>query len=342
MADDCGLLIAKGNHMHAVAKRFIELSITAALAACGGGGGGGGGDAPPDKAPPDQATRIAAAQQTASTNAYCAAVSPFYYELGDRNGAILSGSPGATYSATTQMNVASASKWLFGAYVAEVRAGVLSTDDTRATHMLAGYASMGSGCLPGATVASCFAMLGNDTYTPAKLDRYNYDSGHFQKWGVDNGMAAMTGSDVAAAYLATLGVTTTFNGPLLAGGAIMSAADYAVFLRRMLNSQLRITSLLGDQKTCTQPGAACPTADVSPITVEAWNYSVGHWVEDDPAAGDGAFSSAGAFGFYPWIDSSKTWYGILAREDMSGGNQGYASAQCGRLIRKAYVTGTAQ
>lgn len=339
MADHFGTPIDKGNHMHAVAKRFIGMSVTAALAACGGGGGGGSLPVP---GTPDQATRIAAARQTAAANAHCTAVSPFYYELGDRNGAIITGSIGATYAATTQMNIASASKWLFGAYVAEVRGGVLSADDTRATHMLAGYASMGSICGAASTVASCFAFGGNDTYTPAKLDRYNYDSGHFQKWGVDNGMAAMTGTDVAAAYQATLGVTTTFNGPLLAGGAIMSAADYAVFLRRMLNSQLRIASLLGDQKTCTQPGAACPTADVSPITVEAWNYSVGHWVEDDPAAGDGAFSSAGAFGFYPWIDASKTYYGILAREDMTVGNNGYDSAQCGRLIRKAYVTGTAQ
>jgi hypothetical protein len=326
--------------MRTVAKRFSWMSITAVLAACGGSGGGG--SSPPTTGSPDQATRIAAANQTASTNAYCTAVSPFYYELGDRNGAIVSGSIGATYTATTQMNIASASKWLFGAYVAEVRAGVMSADDTRATHMLSGYASMGSACGAGATVASCFAFGGNDTYTAAKLDRYNYDSGHFQKWGVDNGMATMTGADVANAYQTTLGITSTFNGPLLAGGAIMSAADYAVFLRRILNNQLRITSLLGDRKTCTQPGAACPTADVSPITVEAWNYSVGHWVEDDPAVGDGAFSSAGAFGFYPWIDSTKTYYGILAREDMTGTNRGYASAQCGRLIRKAYVTGTAQ
>jgi hypothetical protein len=325
--------------MSAFTKHFAWVPIATALTACGGSGGGG---SPPPSTGPDQATRIAAAQQTAANNANCTAVSPFYYELGDKNGAILSGSIGATYTAATQMNIASASKWLFGAYVAEVRGGVLSTDDTRATHMLSGYASMGSACGAGATVASCFAFGGNDTYTAAKLDRYNYDSGHFQKWGVDNGMATMTGADVANAYQTTLGITSTFNGPLLAGGAIMSAADYAVFLRRILNNQLRITSLLGDRKTCTQPGAACPTADYSPITAEAWNYSVGHWVEDDPAVGDGAFSSAGAFGFYPWIDSTKTWYGILAREDMTGTNRGYASAQCGRLIRKAYVTGTAQ
>lgn len=318
--------------MPAVTK-FTWVPVTALLAACGGGGG--------DGPSPDQSARIAAAQQTAASNSYCAAVVPFYYELGDKTGAIVSGAIGSGYTATTQMNIASASKWLFGAYVAEVRAGVLTADDTRATHMLSGYASMGSGCLPNATVESCFTMLDNDAYTAGKLDRYNYDSGHFQKWGVDNGMAAMSGPGVAAAYQSTLGVTSSFNGPLLAGGAIMSAADYVVFLRKILNNQLKIANLLGDRKTCTQPGT-CATADYSPIVAEAWNYSVGHWVEDDPAVGDGSFSSAGAFGFYPWIDSTRTYYGVLAREDMSGNNQGYASAQCGRLIRKAYVTGTAQ
>jgi hypothetical protein len=320
--------------MYAVTKRFTWMPVTALIAACGGGGGG---DSPPGPGGPDQATRIAAARQTATTNANCTAVSPFYYELGDKNGAIVSGSIGSTYTATTQMNIASASKWLFGAYVAEVRSGVLTADDTRATHMQSGYVSMSSFCGANSTVASCFS--GHDTYTASELNRYYYDSGHFQRWGVDNGMATMTGPDVAAAYQSTLGVTSTFNGPLLAGGAIMSASDYAVFLRKILNNQLRIASLLGDQKTCTQPGT-CATADYSPISAEAWNYSVGHWVEDDPAVGDGAFSSAGAFGFYPWIDSTRTYYGVLARLDAAG--SGYASAQCGRLIRKAYVTGTAQ
>jgi len=61
--------------------------------------------------------------------------------------------------------------------------------------------------------------------------------------------------------------------------------------------------------------------------------------------GDGAFSSAGAFGFYPWIDASKTWYGIVARKQVMSGQdpdqslgEGYRSTMCGRLIRKAWIT----
>ena len=90
---------------------------------------------------------------------------------------------------------------------------------------------------------------------------------------------------------------------------------------------------------CTLP-SACPTAVYSPSPL-AWHYSYAHWVEDEPTTGDGAFSSPGAFGFYPWIDATKTYYGILARAVVGGGAY-LESAMCGRLLRKAFVTGTAQ
>ena len=71
---------------------------------------------------------------------------------------------------------------------------------------------------------------------------------------------------------------------------------------------------------------------------ETWHYSLGHWVEDDPAVGDGAFSSAGAFGFYPWVDAGRQFYGVLARSAADGGQP---SMECGRLIRRAWLDGLA-
>jgi hypothetical protein len=333
----------------------VAAGLTIGLAGCGGGGANnssapantGNADAASASASAtlDSATRIAAAQQTATQNAQCQAVSPFYFEIGDRNGAIGSASIGGnTYTATTQMNIASASKWLFGAYVSEVRGGMLSASDVQATRMQSGYVSMNPLCLPFETVASCFAARSNDTYSPSSLGLFHYNEAHFQKWGADNGLGSKTASQLVSEYHAVLGneIPLTFNVPLLASGAIMSADGYATFLRKILNGQLRIASLLGSAKTCTLPGA-CATAEYSPGT-EAWNYSVGHWVEDDPITGDGTFSSAGGYGFYPWIDSSKTYYGILAREDtnLSGGGNGFASAKCGRNIRKAFMTGVVQ
>jgi hypothetical protein len=53
------------------------------------------------------------------------------------------------------------------------------------------------------------------------------------------------------------------------------------------------------------------------------------------------------YGFYPWIDSSKTYYGILARYDTSvvltpQNSPYYQSAVCGANIRKAFMSGVQQ
>jgi len=290
----------------------------------------------------DTAARISAARKTATLNAECKAISPFYFEIGNKTSALVSASiGGTTYTANTQINIASASKWLFGAYVSEVRAGVLTQTDILATRLLSGYASMGNECAVNDTVSSCFSVAQNNVYTPHKLGRFHYSSGHFQKWGLDNGLASMSREQLADEYQQKLGneIPLTFINPLLAGGVRMSADGYAIFLRKILNGKLKIRNLLGYQKTCTLTGM-CATANYSPIS-EPWHYSIGHWIEDNPRTGDGSYSSAGAFGFYPWIDSTTTYYGIIAREDQRD-IAITASINCGRIIRKAFMTGVAQ
>lgn len=103
---------------------------------------------------------------------------------------------------------------------------------------------------------------------------------------------------------------------------------------------------LGTQAVCANPKTCPGQALSSPIpTTETWHYSLAHWVEDDPLVGDGAFSSPGAFGFYPWIDASKTWYGVLARystRSVTDDSVAMDSVTCGRKIRKAWLTATPQ
>ena len=119
----------------------------------------------------------------------------------------------------------------------------------------------------------------------------------------------------------------------------MSASAYAKVLRKMLSGELLMGSMLGSHPVCTNP-ITCPAAVLAPLPpAESWHYSIGHWVEDDPAVGDGAFSSGGAFGFYPWIDASRTYYGLIARVAVGGALD---SVYCGRLIRKAWLTGSPQ
>jgi hypothetical protein len=43
----------------------------------------------------------------------------------------------------------------------------------------------------------------------------------------------------------------------------------------------------------------------------------------------------------PWIDSTKTYYGIVARQSASG-NPVVDSIECGHAIRKAFMTGVVQ
>jgi hypothetical protein len=147
-----------------------------------------------------------------------------------------------------------------------------------------------------------------------------------------------------AAGLGVSGIALRYNQPLLAGGIFASANDYSPMLRAVLGGKLGMLDALGTHSVCAWSAGAGCTAAYSPIFTEHWHYSIAHWVEDDPTVGDGAFSSPGAFGFYPWIESNKKYYGVISRAAPSGtGTQnGLASAQCGRALRAAWETGVAQ
>lgn len=192
---------------------------------------------------------------------------------------------------------------------------------------------------------SCVAYQTNGLHSDTTDGKFYYDGGHMEKHASLLGLGPLNNAGLAAELQSQLGpdVGIRYTQPQLAGGVVSSADDYARFLRKLLAGALQMRSLLGTHAVCTNP-STCGTdqALVTPLPLtQSWHYSLGHWVEDDPSTGDGAFSSAGAFGFYPWIDAGKTWYGVLARMDTAQGS-GVASAQCGGLIRKAWTTGVAQ
>lgn len=323
--------------------RLLMSGCALLLSACGGGGPDAGSPGvPPPPGPPDNSARIAAATATAqsSSNA-CNAIRPFYWEIGDRSAALASGAVGGNaYGPGTTMNIASASKWLYGAYVVQRRAGVLTPEDIQHLTFRSGYTRFAI-CLQGQTVDGCLNYLNNGVLVPTSIGRFDYGGGHMQKHASLIGLGGMNNAALAAELRSQLGtdIALNFSQPQPAGGVVSTPGDYARFLRKLLDGSLALGSRLGTQAVCTNP-LTCPTADGTPVpTTESWHYSLGHWVEDDPRVGDGAFSSAGAFGFYPWIDAGRTHYGIVARE--AAGGSGEASANCGRLIRKAWVTAVA-
>lgn len=323
--------------------RTLALAPALALASAALVGCGGGSSSSAVPIDPEEAQRIAAATTTANNNAACAAsrIDSFYWEIGDRDGVRASGSVGAgAPGASTMMSIASSSKWLYSAYVVQ-RRGVRDAD-VPFLNFTSGYNQFLPLCMLSRTVQECLAD-GGDALNPATVGRFAYSGGHMQRHAVDTmGMGSLNNSDLGAAIESTIGnFGIAYEQPQLAGGAITSAAGYAGFLRAVLRGDLSIGAVLGSRQVCTNP-RTCVTAASTPIPeAESWGYSLGHWVENDPTVGDRAFSSPGALGFYPWIDATKTLYGILARASLTDSDPGYHSVQCGRLIRQAWVTGIA-
>jgi hypothetical protein len=320
--------------------------------------------------PPTQ-TSVDAVTSTAANDAACTQIEPYYWEFGDQSGLLASGSvgvdsAGAAILRTTRESIASASKWIYGIYVLQKRGGVsgLSQTDISFLHFTSGYTNMGVDT----TGATCIAPPGGGTNSinycltlssasgapydgqnQSTIGAFDYDAGHLENH------AGQFQPEINALDTTALGpaivqellgpsstVDFTYTQPLLAGGIYTSAADYAQVLQAVVAGQLLMHDALGTNQVCAWTGSSSCNAAFSPVAGTHWNYSMAHWVESPE--GDGSFSSPGAFGFYPWIDSTKTYYGLISRDGPSGQGlqQGVASAQCGALLRKAWTTGVAQ
>lgn len=334
---------------HAHIRKAAWLAWPVLLSACGGGGSSSSSE-PPFTTDP----KVVAATQTALTNAACTSLSAFYWEIGNVSGVLASGQVGSNApTATTDMAVASASKWVYGMYAAEKRgsAGLHATSDVPYLNFTSGYSGFVLPSCPGqgGTIDECLeGDRGTRNDTEAADGTFNYNSGHMQKHASNLGLGSLTATTLATEVRNTLGgdLSLSYDDAQPAASVRTNATNYAKLLRRMLVGSpepLRIASALGSHAVCTL-AQTCANSAYSPSD-EDWHYSLGHWVEDDAAsvlAGNQAYSSAGAFGFYPWVNQGRTLYGILAREQILGSQEGFASAKCGRLIRLAYVTGTTQ
>lgn len=327
------------------------LLACATIAGCGGGSGSvdAGVPAPGPTPGPPVAQREAAATSTAQNHAQCRELGPYYWEIGDRDGVLAGGSVGGTvYRADTAISIASASKWVYSSYyVQRIGGGAnLTPLDIQFFNFRSGYTYFGelSGCSGQPTVAACLAQTDDEGHAfgdlnPATVGFFDYGGGHMQVHAASiAGLGALDNRALANEIRSQIGAEIDFvyGQPQLAGGITMSAAEYAKLLRKIVGGQLLMRSVLGTHPVCVDPATCAQALSTPSPRGEQWHYSIGHWVEDDPLVGDGAFSSAGAFGFYPWIDASKTWYGLISTLNAFGAVD---SVQCGRLIRQAWVTG---
>lgn len=319
---------------------FTTALLCLTLAGCGGGGSSDPTSPAPSPVPVDTAAAAQAAQVAADTDPECTSLGDFYWEIGDATQALASGQTGQkTIASSTAMSIASASKLLFGAYVLEILNGTSLTQDQQdKLRFISGYTEFANlGCTAATTVQECYAQAGGtEQPTAANVGKFYYSGAHDQKLAIDLGMGDYTAADMGAAYSQALGVAgIEFSSPQPAGGGRTSAAVYANFLRRLIAGQLALSSRLGENAVCTQP-SSCATAIQSPAAQWPWQYSYNHWVETYDGSTVDAYSSAGAFGFYPWVTPDRKYYGLLARVDLAAGAGG-ESAECGHQIRKAWL-----
>lgn len=331
---------------------LIALSSAAALSGCGGGGSDVQAPTPaptpgstpePPPPPPSAGDPVAAAKATADNNPMCVGsrLGPYYWEIGDANGVLASGTVGSgAPTRTTPLWIFSASKWLYAANVVQKRG--INPADVPFLNFTSGWSNFGNApiCVLGDTVGQC--LIGRDSLDASTLGRFKYDSGHMQHHAANfMGLANADNAALAADLNATIGnFGFSYTVPQLAAGVVVSAEGYASFLRKMIRGELALGAALDSNTVCTSMAPPCNAASAPDTdTNEALNYGLGHWLEDDPILGDHAFSSPGGGGFYPWIDKTRTTYGILARQRETEGDAGFHSAQCGRLLRQAWRTG---
>ena len=272
------------------------------------------------------------------SEALCQNLGDYYWEIGDRNGRLLYGSSNGGISSDTNLLIASASKLVFAAYILERTHGNLSSKELSYLEMTSGYDNLNPVLCSrrlAETPLDCFNTRNNNKITTDHIGKFSYNGGHFQKLMIDFGLGDLNNSELSTDLQQAIGndIKISYTSPQSAGGMSSTPAEYAKFLRKVLRGELYISNLLGSAPICTLPGS-CSSAVNSPSPYD-WHYSIGHWVEDDED-GDGAYSSSGAFGFYPWISRDKTYYGIFARYEREQ-KAGWHSADCGKLIRKAFM-----
>ncbi|MGD9598710.1 MAG: hypothetical protein AB7G76_00210 [Steroidobacteraceae bacterium] len=308
----------------------------------------------------------AAAATIAANSGICDDARPFYWEIGGPGGGpIVSGQVGdSPPDRDTVVHLASASKWVLGTYVVQryngIPRGVSGAKIVQALNMRAGYTNLDDSlCVNGSaesesyTVADCFFDGDDDgsnsDHDEALEETFFYDSGHAQ-YAAATATLLNLGDRTTATLLAevnsqlNLGPTFAYAATNVSGGMQASAADYAVFLQKIMDG----TYVIHDRLDFHPVDTACAewwNCPGSPAGSVDFHYSLHHWIEDNTtgtlpngkalAAGDGAFSSAGAFGFYPWISNDLLYYGIISREGESG--VGGDSLVCGRAIRGAFL-----
>lgn len=297
----------------------------------------------------------AAAKKT-SSGPVCSDTGSFYWEIGDTEKILGSGSvtqrlnmAPANPGAEVRLAAGEASSWLMSAYLIEKifrKQTSLTDNQILALTMRSGFRSgMSQSCKATAKVRSCFGNLGGQDRNPPPYG-FHFGPGHMQKLGMNLDMGDMTAEDIRYDMLDAFAGTRSYNVYMgttrLLDGLQITAAGYARFLRDTLAGKNKMSGLLGQHAVCAYQNDNCAGTTYSPAPNDkTWQFSLGHWVETDTTRGNGAFSAFSTDGYYVWIAADKSHYGIVAPV-IKNSKVGAAAIDCGRALRTAYLTGITQ
>lgn len=190
---------------------------------------------------------------------------------------------------------------------------------------------------PGKTLAACVAGLEDLEADTKPGTRFEYGSIHLQ---IAARMVEVIGGkpwnalfrewiaaplhlpDEVAYYTFPRQAIGTTN-PLIAGGLRMSMEQYAKVLAAVFHQGTAAPLTLGTPELFTA-AAHEPfkvAIGLSPMQGQGYSYHYGLacWLETaDPHAGSDVISSAGAFGFTPWVDRRSGYYAIFGMEMLNG------------------------
>lgn len=268
-----------------------------------------------------------------------------------------------TFTPDQRVAVASASKLISGLVLLDVVArGELTLESTTASvlgwtgahgtitlrHLLSFTSGLEieNGCTfnPLVTLSSCVATIASAPMRAAPGTRYDYGSTHLhvaarmaeivtgKSWNtlfrerIADPLALPTGVRYFTFPIQGVGEAN----PLIAGGLRASAREYARMLAlayqlgRYDGVTIGSSALLLAQAREPYPSV---TVGASPAVSlgQTFRYGLSAWLEcNTPATGCAVISSAGAFGFTPWLDRDTRYYATIAMEQTDGRGTGFS------------------
>lgn len=269
------------------------------------------------------------------------------------------------FSPTTNIAIASASKWIAGVVLLDVVSrGELSLASTTGQvlgwtgqpgaitlrHLLSFTSGLReeAACTlnPLITIEMCVAVIAQQPMVAAPGTRYDYGSTHLhvaarmaevatgRSWQqlVRERLTDPLGLPTSVRFYTLPNQALGLTNPLVAGGMRASARDYArllalVYHKGRLGSVTVATPALFDEQTREPyPGVLI---GASPAQSQGWpfRYGLAVWLQcSTPAAGCAAISSPGAFGFTPWINRDAGYYATVAMEEVIGSGAAFGTA----------------